>query len=463
MSQQYINIGATPNDGLGDPIRTAFQKTNENFSELYANSGNGGGNVNTGNITFSDTTISTANNNNFIQFTPNAALPNRTWAMGDLAGGVSLLVAPTSDSAQIGAFFMPGSNGIGILAWSNLNPYYNTVLLESSKNITLVTNTSSPNNWIFDNTGVLTLPITAGSGFSVIAAANSYPELLAYGSSGDGGPELDWMDADDPANTFNNVNTYRNTLYINSQGLYVGLNENGNANHYTGNLTLSSTNGDLTTPGNISTVGNINSNYLFGNGTFLTGISGAGNLSANALTGNTLTANVTLSSLTQVGTLGNLSVSGNATSGNLITSGLVSVTGNAQAGNLLTVGIVSSTGNAIAGNILTGGFVSATGNIIATNFIGNLSNGNSKISIASSGNITVGIGPFDTTVLNINTSTGISVLGNVVASQAISAVGNVYSNGNIAMVSNLPRNTYVANVAPTVGQGNIGDIWYQTF
>ena len=463
MSQQYINIGATPNDGLGDPIRTAFQKTNENFSELYANSGNGGGNVNTGNITFSDTTISTANNNNFIQFTPNAALPTLTWAMGDLAGGVSLLVAPTSDSAQIGAFFMPGSNGIGILAWSNLNPYYNTVLLESSKNITLVTNTSSPNNWIFDNTGVLTLPITAGSGFSVIAAANSYPELLAYGSSGDGGPELDWMDADDPANTFNNVNTYRNTLYINSQGLYVGLNENGNANHYTGNLTLSSTNGDLTTPGNISTVGNINSNYLFGNGTFLTGISGAGNLSANALTGNTLTANVTLSSLTQVGTLGNLSVSGNATSGNLITSGLVSVTGNAQAGNLLTVGIVSSTGNAIAGNILTGGFVSATGNIIATNFIGNLSNGNSKISIASSGNITVGIGPFDTTVLNINTSTGISVLGNVVASQAISAVGNVYSNGNIAMVSNLPRNTYVANVAPTVGQGNIGDIWYQTF
>ena len=480
MSQQYINIGATPNDGLGDPIYTAFQKTNENFSELYANSGNGGGNVNTGNITFSDTTISTANNNNFIQFTPNAALPNLTWGMGDLAGNVSLLVAPTSDSAQIGAFFMPGSNGIGILAWSNLNPYYNTVLLESSKNITLVTNTSSPNTWIFDNTGVLTLPITAGSGFSVIAAANSYPELLAYGSSGDGGPELDWMDADDPANTFNNVNTYRNTLYINSQGLYVGLNENGNANHYTGNLTLSSTNGDLTTPGNISTVGNINSNYLFGNGTFLTGISGAGNSSANALTGNTLTANVTLSSLTQVGTLGNLSVSGNATSGNLLTSGIISVTGNAIAGNILTAGVISSTGNAvhgniltaglisstgnaIAGNILTGGFVSATGNIIATNFIGNLSNGNSKISIASSGNITVGIGPFDTTVLNINTSTGISVLGNVVASQAISAVGNVYSNGNIAMVSNLPRNTYVANVAPTSGDGNIGDIWYQTF
>jgi len=35
MSQQIINIGNSPNDGLGDPLRTAFQKTNENFTELY--------------------------------------------------------------------------------------------------------------------------------------------------------------------------------------------------------------------------------------------------------------------------------------------------------------------------------------------------------------------------------------------------------------------------------------------
>ena len=331
MSQQYINVGGAPNDGLGDPIRTAFQKTNENFSELYANSGNGGGNANTGNITFSDTTISTANNNNLIQFTPNAALPNLTWAMGDISSNVSLLVAPTSDSAQIGAFFMPGSNGIGILAWSNLNPYYNTVLLESSKNITLVTNTSSPKSWIFDNTGVLTLPITAGSGFSVIAAANSYPELLAYGSSGDGGPELDWMDADDPANTFNNVNTYRNTLYINSQGLYVGLNENGNANHFTGNLTLSSTNGDLTVPGNIITSGSthsnitganvISANYFIGNGSGLTGIAVPSLNSSLAITVDNGTSAVTTGNKTFITIPYNCTITGwsllSNTSGNL--------------------------------------------------------------------------------------------------------------------------------------------------
>jgi hypothetical protein len=33
--QEYINIGATPNDGNGDPLRTAFYKINNNFSNLF--------------------------------------------------------------------------------------------------------------------------------------------------------------------------------------------------------------------------------------------------------------------------------------------------------------------------------------------------------------------------------------------------------------------------------------------
>lgn len=35
MAQQIINVGDVANDGLGDPIREAFIKTNENFTELY--------------------------------------------------------------------------------------------------------------------------------------------------------------------------------------------------------------------------------------------------------------------------------------------------------------------------------------------------------------------------------------------------------------------------------------------
>lgn len=36
MSREVINVGAAPNDGQGDPIRTSFIKTNNNFGELYA-------------------------------------------------------------------------------------------------------------------------------------------------------------------------------------------------------------------------------------------------------------------------------------------------------------------------------------------------------------------------------------------------------------------------------------------
>ena len=39
MAKQSINIGSTANDGSGDPLRTAFQKINANFSEIYAEFG----------------------------------------------------------------------------------------------------------------------------------------------------------------------------------------------------------------------------------------------------------------------------------------------------------------------------------------------------------------------------------------------------------------------------------------
>lgn len=35
MTKQSIGIGTTANDGTGDPIRTAFDKVNDNFTEVY--------------------------------------------------------------------------------------------------------------------------------------------------------------------------------------------------------------------------------------------------------------------------------------------------------------------------------------------------------------------------------------------------------------------------------------------
>ena len=36
MSREIINVGTVPNDGTGDPLRTAYQKCNNNFAELYS-------------------------------------------------------------------------------------------------------------------------------------------------------------------------------------------------------------------------------------------------------------------------------------------------------------------------------------------------------------------------------------------------------------------------------------------
>ena len=39
MAKQVIGIGTTANDGTGDTVRTAFDKTNDNFTELYSGAG----------------------------------------------------------------------------------------------------------------------------------------------------------------------------------------------------------------------------------------------------------------------------------------------------------------------------------------------------------------------------------------------------------------------------------------
>jgi hypothetical protein len=41
MAKSLINLGSLPNDGGGDPLRTAGEKINSNFDEIYSTFGNG--------------------------------------------------------------------------------------------------------------------------------------------------------------------------------------------------------------------------------------------------------------------------------------------------------------------------------------------------------------------------------------------------------------------------------------
>jgi hypothetical protein len=82
MAQQTINVGAAPNDGTGTPLRTAFQYTNSNFSELYTAVGPSGNNIVvpgnatiTGDLTVDTSTLKVDATNNRVGFgtsTPSA-------------------------------------------------------------------------------------------------------------------------------------------------------------------------------------------------------------------------------------------------------------------------------------------------------------------------------------------------------------------------------------------------------
>ena len=74
MAKQTINIGSAANDGTGDPLRTAFDKINDNFQEIYSQLGGGhqsAGQTTLANIAFSGNKIENVVTNGDISIEPN--------------------------------------------------------------------------------------------------------------------------------------------------------------------------------------------------------------------------------------------------------------------------------------------------------------------------------------------------------------------------------------------------------
>ena len=71
MARQTINIGTNANDGTGDPLRTAFDKINDNFAELYG--ADGDSNTLAGNLDTNGYRIITSVSNTPIYLDPNGS------------------------------------------------------------------------------------------------------------------------------------------------------------------------------------------------------------------------------------------------------------------------------------------------------------------------------------------------------------------------------------------------------
>ena len=94
MARQPINIGSSANDGTGDPLRTAFDKINDNFVELYG----GDNDINTldANLDVNNNAITTGVTNGDVTITPNGTGSIKLGAMKFVGTTMS-----SDDSTQI--------------------------------------------------------------------------------------------------------------------------------------------------------------------------------------------------------------------------------------------------------------------------------------------------------------------------------------------------------------------------
>ena len=247
------------------------------------------------------------------------------------------------------------------------------------------------------------------------------------------------------------------------------------------------TDGKLTAPGDITSSGTINANFI----TASNSITSSGNIYANtgyvyanyanvsndlqvnnnANIGNTLTANIaniTTLNTSNVTTTGNitannvtvnLELAGNTAnfSGNVKFNANANVTNNLGVGGNITTsgagGNITMSGGNINGvnylfanaanitNLLQGNTANFTGNVTAANFIGTFANGGSNVIIANSGNISFSVSP----LANVVTFSNVG----------IDTIGYVTANGNITSNTGFVSNnvTAFANTVLTLAAG----------
>ena len=184
MTQQVINVGATPNDGLGDPLRTAFTKTNANFTELYAGVGASGISNGTSNVKVlanSSVLVSVANTANVVSISSSSV----TSTVGVLS---------TSNTAGIGYSTGAGgtvtqltnkSTGVTLNATCGQITMNNATLDPSTQATFTLTNSAIAATDLLVITqvtgipGAYTLTPQCGAGNAVITVRNITPAPLA--------------------------------------------------------------------------------------------------------------------------------------------------------------------------------------------------------------------------------------------------------------------------------------------
>jgi len=139
MAQQVINVGTSASDGTGDPLRDAFTKVNNNFTELYATVENEGltyGNVasNVSGITFNVTRYTETYSANPVLRGANQVVGNVYLIQGNVLGGSTplndlILTVTTLANATVGNIATVSAAGVPIAPVLRVNGLTGNVTL----------------------------------------------------------------------------------------------------------------------------------------------------------------------------------------------------------------------------------------------------------------------------------------------------------------------------------------------
>jgi hypothetical protein len=467
VSQRNIDFGTFPDDPSADPIRTAFAKTQENFTELFNNQ------ISSGVSSINKTPgagITVNRPTGDVVISANIACVKITSANLNLTldGQPNSLVTLTRSSQVIG-IDLPGN-----LITSNITAslYLRGNIVEAN-NLTVSNSLVSNSLEILGNT-ILSNLIADDAQFTNIsgngAGITGVIAVTAQTVTNAAQPNITSVGILTSLDVTGNVTA---NYFIGNGSLLTGIDaskiQNGNSNI----SVLANSNIVFTVSGNANVVTVTDTGLVIDNGTggSFTGanlisanfISASANITANNFIGN-FSGNVTSpGSNTQVifNNEGLLSASQNLTFDNasnlLFVNGSISVTSNASVGNLETQG-QAQVGGSLSVGTGAGGNISGA-NIISANTI------NVAI-ITASGNANVGnIGAINGVFTNIfGNGAGITDVqaGNITGQVANALVaGTVYTNAqpNITSVGNLTSlvvtgNAEVGNLY-TLGQAQI--------
>jgi hypothetical protein len=501
MAQRNIDFGTFPNDPDADAIRTAFTKTQQNFTELFSglqdqavlsvNQTPGQG------ITVSAPTGNVVVNANIacVRMTTNTLSLGLNGANGTV--DVTMINSTTQDITIDLPANITGVTNASFSGTVTANAFVANTSISSSNTITATGNLTSGNVStgrlttsgnitttanIYANAGTIGASLLTGtlttaaqpnittvgtlSNINVAGTGNSNLGNLATANyfSGDGSLLTNVVSA--PGNLILNSNsnvsipTVNSNVFVSVNGTanvlvisQTGINANGTAN-FTGNLSAANAN-----------LGNAASaNFFIGN------FYGTANSATSATTAGTVTT-AAQSNITSVGTLTGLDVNGNITAANItantgvftgngsglsaiaganVTGTVASATAATTAGtvttaaqpNITSVGTLTSlavTGNASAGNLNTAGAV------VASTLTSNVATGTAPLTVAST-----------TQVANLNAATaGTAGTVTTAAQPNITSVGTLTS---LAVTGNLSSgNANLGNAATAnffIGSGN---------